>query len=378
MKTIFIKNSIKIQRYYRCYKIKNIWNNIITNYDLTNKNKSEFFSYTKIIRDKNLIVLVNEFIDKVNKIKYNNNKDNNNNKINSRIFLTSFLISNFGEDLLGNKKDWNVLDTEIYLWSNKLISLLDDLQSNNNYNKLVMLDTFMNSYNLIFNHWKNCDKDKTIQNIIISYHNNQKHIEYIKDSDYNNDNNDINIQESILYLEQNQTKLLKNIKLIDKDFKIDYLIKNYEQIYNNIILGMENLINNISSKFKKVYTDTLVKELEESDNTMIYDLIQDTNKRLINIIPEQIKTSVSKKLNQYNFLELLSDFNWSSELINYIKFILDTLIILLETKNEVQNIAWKNEIITLFEKPYIQIFPYILVEINKKIDKIYDYHLKLL
>uniref|UniRef100_A0A6C0J7Z5 Uncharacterized protein n=1 Tax=viral metagenome TaxID=1070528 RepID=A0A6C0J7Z5_9ZZZZ len=357
MKTIFIKNSIKIQRYYRCYKIKNIWNEIINNYDLKNKNKVEFFSYTKIIRDKNLIVLVNDFIDKVNKIKYNNT-------INSRIFLTSFLISNFGEELLGNKKKWNVLDTEIYLWSNKLISLLDDLQS---YNKLVMLSTFINSYNLMFNHWKDCDKDKTIQNIIISYYNNQKHIEYIKESPNN-------LNESLEYLEATQTKLLKNIKLIDKDFKIESLIENYEQIYDNINLGMENLVNKITSTFKKVYVDTLIQELESEGNKMIYDLIQDTNKRIINIVPKQIKLSVTKKLNAYNFLDLLAEFNWSHKLIKYITFILDTIVILLETKNT----AWKNEIITLFQKPYIQNFPFMLVEINKKIDNIYDYHLKLL
>jgi len=378
MKTIFIKNSIKIQRYYRCYKIKNIWDKIINNYDLINKKNIEFFLYTKIIRDNYLHVLVKKFINKLTTLKYNNDNNDNNDKINSRIFLTSFLICNFGENLLGNKKNWNILDKEIYSWSNKLITLLNDLQLNNNYNKLIMLDTFINSYNLIFNHWKECDKNKTIHNIIISYYNNQKHIEYIKTSEYNNEYNDSNLQDSLKYLKQNQIKLLQNIKLIDKDFKIDYLIENYEQIYNNINLGMENLVNNISSTFKKVYMDSLIKELKDGDNKMIYDLINDTNKRIINIVPKQIKISVTKKLISFNFIDMLANFNWSDKIINYITFILDTIVILLETKNEPHNIAWKNEIITLFQKSYTQYFPYMLIEINKKIDKIYDYQFNLL
>ena len=364
MKTIFIKNSIKIQRCYRCYKIKTIWNQIINNYDLLNKKNLHFFHYTKIIRDRQLILLVNIFINKLNTLKYNNG---NNDKINSRIFLTSFLISIFSKNLLGNKKDWTILDTEIYLWSNKLITLLDDLQSNYNYNKLIMLDTFINSYNLIFNHWKESNKNKTIHNIIISYYNNQKHIEYIKTSDYNND---INLQESLKYLKQNQTKLLQNIKLIDKDFKIEYLIENYELIYNNINLGMKKLVNNISSTFKKVYIESLIKDLENTDNKNIYELIQETNKRIINIVPKQIKKSIIKKFNSFNFIDILADFNWSKKITNYITFILDTIVIVFEMKSEPENIAWKNEIITLFQKSYTQCFPLMLIEINKKIDTI--------
>ena len=359
MENISIKNCIKIQRCYRSYKIKILWKKIILNYDLNNNSNINFFSYTKIIRDKNLLILINKLLEKIEircKKKIN---------INNRTFLTCFLIKNFVNELIGKEEKRNNFEENIYLWSKKYTEIINELE-NISYNKLNLFITFTNNYDLIFKKWKDYDKDLTIENCIKTYYNNKIHIDYIK-----NENTD-DFNSSIIVLENECNNILQNIKIIDKTFDIEYFKKNYKIIHDQIVIGKNKIMIEINKKFREIYKEILVNDLKSFNNTMIYKLINEINNRILISMPIQIKNSVKKKIDKYNFFNILLKYDWTTELLEYFNFIFDTIIVLLPTNDNSFNTDWKNEMNTLFNKSYKDNLPVILLEINKKIDLIFE------
>ena len=274
--------------------------------------------------------------------------------INSKIFLTSFLISNFTNDLLGKKLDRSYFDNSIEEWSKKMVENFMNILDQKSYFQIKRFSIFMNNYNNIFNKWKEYDKNNTIQNIIVSYYNRKKHIEYIKNSPQND-------TKLILGLESTCEKLLTNILIIDNTFDIEYLKKNYEQVYKKINLGMEEITKKITDNFKKIYIDMLVDELNEGENNMIFQLINDTNKRIINLKNHNERNEIRKKLDKFDFVNILLENKWTNELLNYLEFI---------TNQFDNNIGWKNNVHALLKKKYSDNFPRILVQINQELDKL--------
>jgi hypothetical protein len=360
MKEDYEKNIIKIQRSYRLYTLKKRWKEILLNFDLNNIEEKNFFFFSKMLRDKKLLNNVNTFLNKLNIIK--------NCEINQRVLLTSFLITNFHSDLLGTEKERNQLDKEILNWSKKLNQLLVELTGEKIYHNILKLINFMNCYNMFFNEWKNFDKDRTIQNIIISYYHKREHIKYVEDSTKDTDKND----EVLQYL-NNELKLLEsNILIIDKNFDIEYLENNYVEIFNNIKNGITEIMNKIEINFKKSYLDLLIKESNEDNYQIILDLINETNDRILLLTPDKYKNSISKKINSFDYLNIILQKDWSDDIINYLDFIIDTVIIYCPPEDDEGNIEWKNLINTLFDKEFNVGISSLLVEINNKIDYIYS------
>jgi len=356
------KKIIKIQRLYRSNKIKKLWKNILLNFDLNNLDKKNFFSFTKILRNSKLINDVSNFIVELNKI--------DTCEIKSKILLTSFLICNFPDDIIGNEKNRTLFDSEIYSWSLKLSILMLELTDENNYFKIKKLINFINCFDLIFEKWKEFDKNRTIQNLVISYNYKMEHLEHIQNSNETNEN-DENYQLSINYLESAAEEILTNIITIDKEFNIEYLKNNYKLVYENIKTGMEEIINSVMINYRKGYLEMLISEMNKDNYQIIFDLINETNKRVIDISPEKYKNSIVENFNNYDYLELLLMNNWTDELIAYFNFLIDTVIIYCPPEDDNENIEWKNVINTFYDKEFSIGISSLLVEINIKIDYLY-------
>jgi len=335
------KNIIIIQRYYRINKLLKLINEI-KKYDLLN-NKLDFNEYKKIIMNKNLLNLITELINRLNlfiKPKIN---------ITNKIILTAFIITNYTNEILGQEIDRHFMDNNLLEASNIIIFMLYNISS---YYHFIKFNNILNDYDIIFNNWKKLDKNRTIQNIIISYHNRKKHIEILND----------NITKQTLENECNN--LLKSIKIIDPTYDINYLINNYENIYQQIFNIMNNLYTSIKNKYETIYCDYLIDEFKNKSNiNIIVDLIRDTNNRLLEKIPLNIKTSITCKINSYKLNDILFENNWTQNLINYFNFIIDT-IKLLQSNNNFDNIY------KLVGKNYYTNIPLLLIEINKIIDLI--------
>ena len=164
-------NDFQIRRIQRLLRKNNILKNTcnLLKLNLTEKSKTlDFNEFTSLIMDKEVINIVDKFILSLKNYKKNN--------INSKIFLTSFLINCYPDQLLGKNIDHPV-DINILDWSKHLIEKINDLNKSKEIDKFCLL---LNNFNTIFNQWKILDKSRSIEAIIISYYNRSKHIEKIE------------------------------------------------------------------------------------------------------------------------------------------------------------------------------------------------------
>lgn len=351
---------IKIQRYYRSYLIKRKLS-LVKDYNLKNIHVDDFNGFTKVIRNKNLIKTVTSLIDSFNNIYQPKNN------INARIILTAYLVKKYPDDLLGIIKDRHPLDLQFLEWCNKLVELLDDYK-NHTFDDLKKLHNFMINFNIIFNHWKTNDKNRTVQNIIVSYYNRMKHLEYVKDEELEPTQK----QNIINTLTRESYSLLGQIRYIDATIDIEYVQNNYELIYENIKKGMDEILKSVSKNFKVSYLQMLIDEFSKSNKKIIYDLMLETNQRLINIAPDKYKQSIINKFNSFDYTKLLITDNWSEDLHSYLLFTIDTVLVYSAPEDDAENVKWQNDMKALITSEYLVSLPVILVEINNKIDKLYS------
>lgn len=337
---------IIIQRYYRIYKINKIIKKIIK-YKLFSEN--DFNKYKKIMTNKELINDVNILIKWLQ-----NSINNNNHTYSPKKFLTAIMIYNFPNEILGNIKDRHPIDILLLDNINVLVNSFFHI---NKYEKLRNFINYVIIFEELFNEWKSMDVNRTIQNIIISYKHRQDHIKYINNTD----------NEATTVLNNECDIMLKTILHIDSKYNIEYVKTHYNDIYEVINMTMHKIENKIKTNFQKAYIDYLIYEFSNNnDLNIIKKLILETNERIILYVPDNIKNSIKKKLNKYNYNELLLEYDWSDNLNDYFKFIIDTVICCDKKKQCDINII--KLLYQMVGNNYHHNIPYILVHINMLID----------
>ena len=350
------KNIIKIQRFYRIYKISKLFDNF-KKYQMNKKNIS-FEEYTIKMKNKNLINIVSKIILSLNKL------CDTSFKISPRIILTAFLINNYPNEIIGYIKDRHPIDHFIIEWSKKLVSIF---KLDNNYYENILLIKYLNNYIDIFNNWKNIDKNRTIQNIIISYGNRMEHLNYVKQEELEEESK----KKIILSLTSECDSLLESIKIIDNDFDIDNLKQNYKEIIIKIKESMEQIFYDLSYNFKNAYLDMLIEEYSNDNNNVILNLINETNERILLLTPKAYLDSTRSKFNSYDYTDYLLEDNYS-ELNKYFNFLIDTITAYSAPEDIKENTIWKNDMINWLNSDtdidYKVVIPSLLLEINTKIN----------
>lgn len=275
---------------------------------------------------------------------------------NCKTFLTAFLIFNYPDELLGQIKDRHPID--ILLYDNAAL-LLNQFQHIKRYDDINKLLNYIVMFEDFFCEWKNMDKNRTVQNIIISYHHRREHIKAIKDDTIQN-------KQIIETLNGECDTMLQTIQIIDPTYDIEYVKQNYNIILDTITTTTRDIENKIKNNFKNAYIDYLVHEfIDNCDLNIIKRLILDTNKRILCCVPQNIKNSIQQKLGQYNYDEMLLDNTWTNIYSDYFKFIFDTITCVDKTLiipvKELYDVVGNNSQTHL---------PYILVNINMLLDKI--------
>ena len=350
------KNIIKIQRFYRIYKLSKLFDDF-KKYNMNKKN-IDFEEYTKKMNNKKLITNVNQIILFLNKL------CNTSFKISPRIILTAFLINNYTDDVIGHIKDRHPIDHFIIDWSKKLVKIF---KLENNYYENILLIKYLNNYVDVFNKWKNIDKNRTIQNIIISFGNRMEHLEYVKNEELNDEAKD----KLILSLTNECDSLLKSIKIMDNEFDIDNLKVNYKEIIIKIKESMEQIFYDLSYNFKNAYLDMLIEEFSNDNNSVILNLINETNERILLLTPKTYFDSIRSKLNSYNYTEYLLEDNYI-EFNDYFNFLVDTIAVYSSPEDLQENTLWKEDMTNWLNSDtdidYKVVIPSLLLEINTKID----------
>lgn len=350
------KNIIKIQRFYRIYKLSKLFDEF-EKYNMSRKNIG-FEEYTKKMNQKNIIYNVNQIILTLNKL------CDTSFKIYPRIILTAFLINNYSNDVIGHLKDRHPIDNFIIDWSKKLVKIF---KLENNYYENILLIKYLNNYVDVFNNWKNIDKNRTIQNIIISFGNRMEHLEYVKKEELEDEAK----QHIISSLTSECDSLLKSVKIIDNDFDVDNLKVNYKEIIIKIKESMEQIFYDLSYNFKNAYLDILIEEFSNDNNSVIINLINETNDRILLLTPKEYIDSIRTKFNSYDYTDYLLEDNYS-KLNEYFIFLIDTVAIYSAPEDLEENTLWKVDMINWLNSDtdidYKVVIPSLLLEINTKID----------
>ena len=350
-------NASKIQRYFRKNKILKK-NNEFLKLNLSTKGKTyDFENFTKYLRNKELINCTDEYIKNFKSYKFGF-------KLESKELLTAYLINYYSEELLGNQQ--HPMDKGINEWSEEVIKRIEDLDNSKEIDKIWLL---LNNYHTIFSQWKSNDKSRLIESIIISYYNRSKHIDKIHTD---KKLNDAEKKAVIDVLEQQRQQFVVNIKIIDPEFNVEYFLENYEVVYNNMNSAYKHLTSQIGNTMKKAYYDMLNEELINDNLLPIAEIMTEISKRLLIIVPEKRREKFAEKINVNVIVDLISEKCWTNELIEYIKFICESVFMLGASCDDEQNKKWLNDINKLMESEYEKNLPLILIQIEEKLDRIYE------
>jgi hypothetical protein len=350
-----MNNIIIIQRYYRLYLLKKKLKLIVCNRDCNlycNIESESFSVFNKKLLNRDMIRIVDNFITQLNR---SFKPIDNAKSVRSRILLTSFLIVNFSKELLGNKEIHTTVDIILY---NQSVLLIKTLANYNNCN-FKLLHNILNEYYELFDYWIKFDKNRTIQNIIVSYYNRMMHA---KEIEIKGDNDPVFLN----MLNKQCSDLLDIIKKLDNTIDIVYIKENYVSVYENMNRTMTKLLDSIVMNFHKLYNEHIIDEFKNKQNKqVIYDLIVETNTRIQLIIPLEYSVSIDKKLASYQYTSLLLEDTWTDGMIDYVDFLIDTLYQITKDNSVIELKQLFNN--DMNQESYHDNLPVLLLEINKRI-----------
>ena len=347
----------RIQRYVRKSNVlkQNVY---LKNLELSNKGKTiPFAEFTKYIRDPSVVSVSNNYIKCLKQYKKEF-------KLNSKVLITAYLITYYQEELLG--KELNQIDQSILEWSNEVVKRINLLDDSNDTDKLWLL---LQNYQIVFNQWKDSDKSRMVESIIISYYNRCKHIEKINADDK------LSIEEKKICINElniQKREVLGNVKFFDPNFDVEYFVNNYEEVYNTLNDAYTKLSFEVVNTMKKAFYDMLKEEISENNFVPIAEVMMEISKRLLILIPEKKREKMSEKINIQVIVELLSDKSWTTELKDYLKFICESVFVLGASCDDEKNKLWLKEVDKLMEENYNDNLPLVLIQIEEKLDRIFE------
>lgn len=346
----------KVQRLYRKNKLIKENKNLI-DLNLEKEGVKDFNSFTQYIRKDDIKNAVKKYLKVFNNYK-------NGLKINERILITAYMITFYPDELLGVEK--HQMDKSILEWSEEVVKRINLLEESKEIDKLWLL---LNNYQVIFNQWKESDKSRMIESIIISYYNRCKHIEKI------NADKKISMEEKkiiISELERMKVEVLGNVKFFDPNFDVENFKENYELIYEGLQKSYEEISGQIANTMKKAYFDMLKEELSTGNVLPIAEVMTEISKRILILVPEKRRESFSQKINVEVIVELLCDKAWTKELKEYLKFICESVFVLGAPGDDEMNKSWLEEVSGLMNDNYNTNLPLILIQIEEKLDRIFQ------
>ena len=325
----------------------------------------DFGKFSKLIRQKDMILSTEKFINSIGGV-----------KIKPNVLLTSLLLLFFQEDIVGEESQMNNIDKSLVEWvdeiTDKIYNLKEEFKSSKFTN--INLSILFNNFQIIFDQWKDYDKSKLIESILISYNNRCEHIEKIKSGNDDTIFKDLNIQskeDMLNVLEEQKNDLLLQIKLTDPSLDIEYIKENSNDIIEQMTKSYEIMTNQVASTMKKAYFDKLCEEVESQNMLPIFDLIKDINSRLLIFVPQKNKKSFDSKFESNKIIDLLTCGDWSDELIGVINLMIDTVFVLGAPCDDKEMKEWKNYIMSLTTDNFSNNLPLILIQIQEKIDRIF-------
>ena len=361
-------NISKIQKIFRINKIKKHLAEFRELQISQCAEGGDFDNFSKFLRTKNVIVKTRVISEYYSKIGYKN-------KLNGQKILTSYILKNFSDIILGAEKNRHPQDKVVISWGENLVDLFNNLAVDN-YSTFINFGKFLVNYEKIINEWLKNDKNRTIESIVISYKNMRDTIEEINKTE--NSKMAREQKKNVIYEINNQIKqLLNSLRILDKDFDIKYLKENYQQVYDNLEKGYEKILSGLAISVKKAFLNKITEDLKKGElKSLVFNFIE-IGERLIEICPKKFKKTFSKKFSQEHITDIFYDQDWNEQNKVFLLLILDTIILFDSKENEKNNFEFKNTISILTLNKFIDNIPKIILMINEKIDDLVRLIMKL-
>lgn len=279
-----------------------------------------------------------------------------------RVIEMGIMIAWHPSNLFGDDKSkWHPQDELMFKHSE---ILLVNLICESNPKKLK---SFLKQYVNIFNKWKEGDKQRTIEGIIISYHHRMEHIKKIK-------NSEIDESEKISMIKtinEQLENLIKSLKMIDSSFPVAMLKDSHEKLFEIYKKSWESQFNNVRNVVMDSFKKYLLESIKKGEYSILRNEFVGITNRLLALCPKKIYKSMEKKLSSENIENIFINENSleSSEILEMILLIIDTTIIFDSPNNDENNQKWKIELIQKCTN-LKENLPEILISINQHIDSI--------
>lgn len=292
--------------------------------------------------------------------------------IKPRILLTMYIINQYPTDLLGEMKEWQDIDTELYQICQNTIEILESENNLENISKVlkVYLEKFMT--------WSNFDKDRSIEQLIISYYNRSTHINNILNGTNASKKMGFEQEHDMMgELERQRSELLRMMVTIDPTFNAKYFKENYIQVYNDIMKARNEMSIRVKNVMKKAYYDMLCEDVKKGDMMSCFNQIKEIGKRLSVMCPKNMVSSFEQRFSDDNLTTILLVPEFTSDIKSFIKFMVDFTILIDAPVNDEDNQKWSDEINSLVNNKFCYNFPKILIQISEHIDTVVDMILAL-
>ena len=286
-----------------------------------------------------------------------------------RIIEMGIVIAYHPSNLFGDDKSkWHPQDEMMHKHCEFL--LVNLLEQKNPTNLKIFFEQFIK----VFKTWKEGDKNRTIEAILISYNYRAEHLEKIKSNDK------VESEQKLLMikeLNQQLESLIKSLLMIDKNFPINLLKENHKKLFETYKKGWEGQFNNIRNVVLDSYKKHLLDSINNGNLGIIRNEIVAISERIIKLSPKKIVKSLSEKLSKSKIDSIFYDDIFSSkEFIQLLLLLVNTTIIFDSIDNDKKNIEWKENILNKMDN-LKENLPTILLEINYHLDDIINQIKKL-
>ena len=321
-----------------------------------------FLEFQKFITNKNTSP---NMIDVINKFIFSLNKFKNGLSIKPKIIVTSYIINYFPNEILGSNENKHPIDVNLINLAKNMLTSIDSGKINDIWDS-------MRNFNIASLQWFEMDKERSIEQMIISYHNRSKHIDYIKEKQMDFEQQ----MDMVNEVERERTTIINCIKQIDNNFDVEFLKENYEKISYHITKSREEISKTLATNMKRAYFNMLYKDISNGEMMSTFNEVKAIAERLLAICPSKRVESFKKKFTDDVLLNLLSEPCFTDSLVGFINMILDYITIMDAPINDEANKEWKQHInklmTTNIPDEYSENLPRILIEIEEHLDTLID------
>ena len=231
-----------------------------------------FLEFQKFITNKDTSLNI---IDIINKFIYSLNKFKNGLTIKSKIIITGYIINYFPNEILGSNK--NPIDINLVNLAKNMVDSIDS-------GKIKNIWESMREFNIAALQWFEIDKERSIEQMIISYHNRSKHIDMIKE--HGGKQIDFEQQmDMINEIEKEKITIINCIKQIDNNFNIEFLKQNHEMISYHIMKSRQEMTNAFITNMKRAYFNMLYNDISNREMMTTFNELKAIAERLLAICP---------------------------------------------------------------------------------------------